>query len=165
MGGYKMEQIWAPWRMAYIGGDRGDGCVFCDKAASAEDEQNLVLLRGEKTFVLMNLYPYNNGHLLVVPKRHVGEMEDLNEEEMMELFKMTRKMVKVLGFFKPQGFNIGINIGSAAGAGIPGHFHIHIVPRWIGDTNFMPVFGDVRVISESLEGTYKKLKQSLADLF
>ncbi len=160
-----MEQIWAPWRMAYIGGDRGDGCVFCDKAASAEDEQNLVLLRGEKTFVLMNLYPYNNGHLLVVPKRHVGEMEDLNEEEMMELFKMTRKMVKVLGFFKPQGFNIGINIGSAAGAGIPGHFHIHIVPRWIGDTNFMPVFGDVRVISESLEGTYKKLKQSLADLF
>lgn len=159
-----MEQIWAPWRMAYIGGDRGDGCVFCDKAASAEDEQNLVLLRGEKTFVIMNLYPYNNGHLLVIPKRHVGEMEDLNEEEMMELFQMTRKMVKVLGYFKPQGFNIGINIGSAAGAGIPGHFHIHIVPRWIGDTNFMPVFGDVRVISESLEGTYKKLKQSLADL-
>jgi len=160
-----MEQIWAPWRMAYIGGDRDDGCVFCDKAASAEDEQNLVLLRGEKTFVLMNLYPYNNGHLLVIPKRHVGEMEDLDEVEMMELFQMTRKMVKVLGCFKPQGFNVGINIGSAAGAGIPGHFHIHIVPRWIGDTNFMPVFGDVRVISESLEGTYKKLKQSLADLF
>ena len=159
-----MEQIWAPWRMVYIGGDRDDGCVFCDKAASAEDEQNLVLLRGEKTFVIMNLYPYNNGHLLVMPKRHVGEMEDLDEEEMMELFQMTRKMVKVLGYFKPQGFNVGINIGRAAGAGIPGHFHIHIVPRWIGDTNFMPVFGDVRVISESLEGTYKKLKQSLADL-
>jgi ATP adenylyltransferase len=150
--------------MSYIGGDRGDGCVFCDKAASAEDEKNLILLRGEKTFVIMNLYPYNNGHLLVIPKRHVGEMEDLNEEEMMELFQMTRKMVKVLGYFKPQGFNVGINIGRAAGAGIPGHFHIHIVPRWIGDTNFMPVFGDVRVISESLEGTYKKLKQSLADL-
>lgn len=160
-----MEQIWAPWRMVYIGGDRDDGCVFCDKAASAEDEQNLVLLRGEKTFVIMNLYPYNNGHLLVMPKRHVGEMEDLDEEEMMELFQMTRKMVKVLGYFKPQGFNVGINIGRAAGAGIPGHLHIHIVPRWIGDTNFMPVFGDVRVISESLEGTYKKLKQSLADLF
>lgn len=159
-----MEQIWAPWRMVYIGGDRDDGCVFCDKAASAEDEQNLVLLRGEKTFVMMNLYPYNNGHLLVMPKRHVGEMEDLNEEEMMELFQMTRKMVKVLGYFKPQGFNVGINIGRAAGAGIPGHFHIHIVPRWIGDTNFMPVFGDVRVISESLDGTYKKLKQSLTDL-
>ncbi len=160
-----MEQIWAPWRMVYIGGDRDDGCVFCDKASSAQDEQNLVLLRGEKTFVMMNLYPYNNGHLLVMPKRHVGEMEDLDEEEMMELFQMTRKMVKVLGYFKPQGFNVGINIGRAAGAGIPGHFHIHIVPRWIGDTNFMPVFGDVRVISESLEGTYKKLKQSLADLF
>src|SRR5665647_3122940 len=160
-----MEQIWAPWRMVYIGGDKDDGCVFCDKAASAEDEQNLVLLRGEKTFVIMNLYPYNNGHLLVVPKRHVGDMEDLTDEEMMELFQMTRKMVRVLGNFKPQGFNVGINIGLAAGAGIPGHFHIHIVPRWIGDTNFMPVFGDVRVISESLEGTYKKLKQSLADLF
>jgi ATP adenylyltransferase len=159
-----MEQIWAPWRMIYIGGDRDDGCVFCDKAASAEDEQNLVLLRGEKTLVMMNLYPYNNGHLLVMPKRHVGEMEDLTEEEMMELFQMTRKMVKVLGYFKPQGFNVGINIGRAAGAGIPGHFHIHIVPRWIGDTNFMPVFGDVRVISESLDVTYKKLKQSLVDL-
>lgn len=159
-----MEQIWAPWRMVYIGGERDAGCVFCDKAASAQDEENLVLLRGEKTFVIMNLYPYNNGHLLVMPKRHVGGMEDLDEEEMMELFQMTRKMVKVLGYFKPQGYNVGINIGRAAGAGIPGHFHIHIVPRWIGDTNFMPVFGDVRVISESLEGTYKKLKQSLADL-
>lgn len=159
-----MDQIWAPWRMEYIGGERDNGCVFCEKAASAEDEQNLVLLRGEKTFVIMNLYPYNNGHLLIIPKRHVGEMEELTEEEMMELFQMTRKMVRVLRIFKPQGFNVGINIGMAAGAGIPGHFHIHIVPRWLGDTNFMPVFGDVRVISESLEGTYKKLKGALADL-
>jgi ATP adenylyltransferase len=159
-----MDQIWAPWRMAYIGGERDDGCVFCEKAASAEDEQNLVLLRGEKTFVIMNLYPYNNGHLLIIPKRHVGEMEELTEEEMMELFQMTRKMVRVLRIFKPQGFNVGINIGRAAGAGIPGHLHIHVVPRWLGDTNFMPVFGDVRVISESLEGTYKKLKGALTDL-
>ena len=159
-----MEQIWAPWRMVYIGGDHGDNCVFCEKAVSADDVQNLVLLRGEKTFVIMNLYPYNNGHLLVIPKRHVGEIEDLDGEEMMELFRMTQKMVSVLRTFNPQGFNVGVNIGQAAGAGVPGHFHIHIVPRWIGDTNFMPVFGDVRVISESLEGTYKKLKKALADL-
>jgi ATP adenylyltransferase len=161
-----MKQIWAPWRMVYIGGDHGDECVFCEKASSDqnEDESNLVLVRGEKTFVIMNLYPYINGHLLIVPKRHVGEIEDLNEEEMMELFKMTQKMVRVLRAFNPQGFNVGVNIGRVAGAGVPGHFHIHVVPRWSGDTNFMPVFGDVRVISESLEGTYKKLKQSLADL-
>ncbi len=161
-----MKQIWAPWRMVYIGGDHGDECVFCEKASSDqnEDEANLVLLRGEKTFVIMNLYPYINGHLLIVPKRHVGEIEDLTEEEMMELFKMTQKMVRVLRAFNPQGFNVGVNIGRVAGAGVPGHFHIHVVPRWSGDTNFMPVLGDVRVISESLEGTYKKLKQSLADL-
>jgi ATP adenylyltransferase len=160
-----MEQIWAPWRMVYIGRDRKeDKCVFCEKAVSADDEQNLILLRGENTFVIMNLYPYNNGHLLVIPKRHVGDIEDLNGEEMMELFQTTQKMVSVLRCFNPQGFNVGVNIGQAAGAGIPGHFHIHIVPRWVGDTNFMPVFGDVRIISESLEGTYKKLKEALADL-
>lgn len=160
-----MEQIWAPWRMVYIGRDRKeDKCVFCEKAVSADDEQNLILLRGENTFVIMNLYPYNNGHLLVIPKRHVGDIEDLNGEEMMELFQTTQKMVRVLRCFNPQGFNVGVNIGQAAGAGIPGHFHIHIVPRWVGDTNFMPVFGDVRIISESLEGTYKKLKEALADL-
>lgn len=160
-----MEQIWAPWRMVYIGRDRKeDKCVFCEKAVSADDEQNLILLRGENTFVIMNLYPYNNGHLLVIPKRHVGDIEGLNGEEMMELFQTTQKMVSVLRCFNPQGFNVGVNIGQAAGAGIPGHFHIHIVPRWVGDTNFMPVFGDVRIISESLEGTYKKLKEALADL-
>lgn len=159
-----MKQIWAPWRMVYIGGDHGDKCIFCEKAGSDQDEANLVLLRGEKTFVIMNLYPYNNGHLLVVPKRHVGEIEDLTDEEMMELFKMTQKMVRVLRAFKPQGFNVGVNIGRVAGAGVPGHFHIHVVPRWSGDTNFMPVFGDVRVISESLEVTFKKLKESLAEL-
>ncbi|MDD2443756.1 MAG: HIT domain-containing protein [Desulfotomaculaceae bacterium] len=157
-----MKQIWAPWRMAYIGGERGDKCVFCEKVDSDQDEKNLVLLRGDKTYVVMNLYPYINGHLLVIPKRHVGEIDDLTDEEMKELFQMTKKMVKTLRAFRPDGFNIGINIGRAAGAGMPGHFHIHVVPRYSGDTNFMPVFGDVRVISESLEATYKKLKELLA---
>lgn len=159
-----MEQIWAPWRTAYIGKDHGNVCIFCEKLESDQDEDNLVLLRGKKTFVLMNLYPYNNGHLLIAPHRHVGEIEDLNDEEMMDLFQMTKKMVKALRSFNPEGFNIGINIGRTAGAGVPGHFHIHVVPRWNGDTNFMPVFGDVKVISESLEVTFKKLKESLAKL-
>ncbi len=157
-----MKQIWAPWRTVYIGGDHGEECFFCEKIKSVQDEANLVLLRGDRTFVLMNLYPYNNGHLLIAPKRHVGDIEDLTEEEMMELFKMTRKMVKVLRAFNPEGFNVGVNIGKVAGAGVPGHLHIHVVPRWNGDTNFMPVLGDVKVISESLEETYKKLKESLA---
>lgn len=159
-----MEQIWAPWRTAYIGKDHGDTCIFCEKLESGQDEANLVVLRGDHTFVLMNLYPYNNGHLLIAPKRHVGEIEDLNEAEMMELFKMTRKLVQALRSFNPHGFNIGVNIGRTAGAGVPGHFHIHVVPRWNGDTNFMPVFADVRVISESLEVTFKKIKEALVSL-
>jgi ATP adenylyltransferase len=148
----------------YVGGKHGEGCVFCEKVQSSEDEANLVLTRGDKTIVLMNLYPYNNGHLLIMPKRHVGDIEGLNGDEMTELFQMTRKMIKVLRVFNPEGFNVGANIGKIAGAGIPGHFHIHVVPRWGGDTNFMPVIGDVRVISESLEVTYKKLKESLEKL-
>ena len=160
-----MKQIWAPWRTVYIGGDHDNAkCIFCEKLESDQDEANLVLLRGDKTFVLMNLYPYNNGHLLIAPKRHVGEIEELTEGEMTELFKMTQRMVKTLRAFNPEGFNVGVNIGRIAGAGVPGHFHIHVVPRWAGDTNFMPVFGDVRVISESLEVTFRKLKESLAKL-
>lgn len=159
-----MEQIWAPWRTVYIGGDHGGKCIFCEKLESERDRENLLLMRGEKTFVIMNLYPYNNGHLLIAPKRHVGEIEELTEEEMMELFRVTQKMVRVLRAFNPEGFNVGINIGRIAGAGVPGHFHIHVVPRWGGDTNFMPVFGDVRVISESLEVTYNKLMESMKKL-
>jgi len=159
-----LERIWAPWRSVYVGGSHGEGCVFCEKLQSDEDEANLVLLRGEKTIILMNLYPYNNGHLLIMPKRHVGDIAELNGEEMSELFVMTQKMIKVLRVFNPEGFNVGANIGKIAGAGVPGHFHIHVVPRWGGDTNFMPVIGDVRVVSESLEVTFKKLKESLESL-
>ena len=159
-----MEQIWAPWRTVYIGKSHGGDCIFCQKLNSDQDRANLLLTRGDKTFVIMNLYPYNNGHLLIAPKRHVGEIEDLTGEEMLELFQVTQKMVKVLRAFNPEGFNVGINIGRIAGAGVPGHFHIHVVPRWGGDTNFMPVFGDVKVISESLEVTYQKLMDEMARL-
>ncbi len=157
-----MDRLWAPWRTVYIGRDHGDTCIFCEKLHSDHDEANYLLFRGEKTFVILNLYPYSNGHLLVAPKRHVGDLVDLTREEMLELGETTRQMVVLLRkAFRPDGFNIGVNLGTIAGAGVPGHFHVHIVPRWAGDTNFMPVLGDVRVISEALEVTYRKLKETM----
>lgn len=162
-----MDKLWAPWRSVYVTSAAGDAdpeCIFCHKLNDdpSRDEENLVLARTDRCFVLMNLYPYNNGHLLVAPKRHVGDIEDLEDEEMLELFQVTRWMVGILRrAFNPDGFNIGINVGRVAGAGIPGHFHIHIVPRWNGDTNFMPVLGDVKVISEGLETTYRKIRQAM----
>ncbi|MGQ9823462.1 MAG: HIT family protein [Desulfotomaculales bacterium] len=160
-----MERLWAPWRAVYIGKGHGEACFFCEKLNDSEDEVNYLLLRGEKTFVLLNLYPYNNGHLLVAPKRHVGDVADLSAEELLELGEVTRRMVGLLRkAFKPDGFNIGVNLGTIAGAGVPGHLHVHIVPRWAGDTNFMPVLGDVRVISEALDATYRKLKEALENV-
>lgn len=159
-----MDRLWAPWRGVYIGKEHGAGCIFCEKlnAGADKDRENYVLFRGDKVFVILNIYPYNNGHLLVAPKRHVGDIEELAVDEMQELFAVTQRMVRVQrSAFNPDGFNVGINLGKIAGAGIPGHLHIHIVPRWGGDTNFMPVLGDVRVISEALEITYTKLKQAL----
>ena len=158
-----MDRLWAPWRTVYIGKDHGDVCIFCDKLESNEDVANYTVLRGDKTFVIMNLYPYNNGHLLIAPKRHVGDLNDLDADELLELGQMTQKMVRVLRLaFNPEGFNIGVNLGKIAGAGVPGHFHVHIVPRWGGDNNFMPVLGDVRVISEGMDMTYKKIMDALA---
>lgn len=159
-----MKQIWAPWRSVYIGGEHKGGCIFCEKLTDSDDEKNLVLERGKNVFVIMNLYPYNNGHLMVAPNRHVGELEQLSDQEMLELFRTAARMVSALRSFNPEGFNIGANIGRVAGAGVPGHFHLHVVPRWSGDTNFMPVIGDVKVVSESLEVTYKKLKEALSKL-
>lgn len=157
-----MQQIWAPWRTVYIGAPGRQDCVFCAKVNSGADEENLVLHRATKCFVMLNLYPYNNGHLLVAPNRHAPDLDALEDDEMLEMLVTTKKMVRALRSFNPEGFNIGVNLGQTAGAGIPGHFHIHIVPRWNGDTNFMPVLSDVKVISESLETTYRKLKDVLA---
>lgn len=163
-GGMDMDRLWAPWRGVYIGKEHGTGCIFCEKlnAGTDKDRENFVLYRGDNVFVILNIYPYNNGHLLVAPMRHVGDIEELTAIEMQELFAVTQHMVRVQrDAFNPDGFNVGINLGKIAGAGIPGHLHIHIVPRWGGDTNFMPVLGDVRVISEALEATYTKLEQAL----
>jgi len=159
-----MDRLWAPWRSVYIGKDHGSGCIFCNKleAGAEKDRENHVLYRGDRVFVILNIYPYNNGHLLVAPKRHVGDIEELDEGEMQELFAVTSKMVGLhRKAFSPHGFNVGINLGKVAGAGIPGHLHMHIVPRWEGDNNFMPVLGGVRVISEALDHTFDKLKEAM----
>ncbi|MCL0046602.1 HIT domain-containing protein [Dehalococcoidales bacterium] len=154
-----MKQIWAPWRIEYILMKKPEGCILCDKPRQNSDTQNYILYRGDKNFIIMNTYPYNPGHLLIVPYRHVANLEELTDEELHEHFKIVSRSIKLLKqVFNPDGFNIGINIGKVAGAGIEEHFHTHIVPRWQGDTSFMPVLAEVKVIPEALAGTYKKLK-------
>ena len=157
-----MERIWAPWRIQYIQMEKPEGCILCEKPKENKDVPNYILYRGDKNFVILNSYPYNPGHLMVAPYRHVASLEELTEEERQEHFEIVSRSVKVLRqVFKPGGFNIGINLGKAAGAGIEDHFHTHIVPRWQGDTNFMPVLADVRVLPEALADTYQKLKGKL----
>jgi len=148
--------------MAYIKGEeRHSTCFLCDAAtaASSEDEKNLVVARGQVAFVILNLYPYNTGHLMVAPYRHAGELDDLTHEEVDEIWSLTRRSVRAhRETSQPQGFNIGINLGEVAGAGVPGHFHLHVVPRWGGDTNFMPVTADTKVLPEMLTETYARLR-------
>ena len=154
-----MKHIWAPWRIEYIQMEKPRGCILCEKPGENNDVPNYILYRGEKNFVILNAFPYNPGHLLVAPYRHVGNMEELVDEELHEHFEIVRRGVKLLKqVFNPGGFNLGINIGAIAGAGIVGHFHTHIVPRWSGDTNFMPVIAEARVLPEALAETYEKLK-------
>jgi ATP adenylyltransferase len=153
-----MKELWAPWRMQYILEEKNTGCFLCKALEENEDKKNLILYRGDNVFVIMNRYPYNNGHLMLVPNRHIGELDELNSEEMLELMNVLTKMKKVLDkTLKPEGYNIGINLGKVAGAGVEDHLHIHIVPRWNGDTNFMPVIADTKVMPEYLEKTYEKI--------
>jgi ATP adenylyltransferase len=154
-----MEQIWAPWRIEYIQMEKTEGCVLCDKSGQSSDTQNYILYRGDKNFIIMNSYPYNPGHLMVAPYRHIASLEQLTDKELHEHFEIVSRGIKILRqIFNPGGFNIGINMGKLAGAGIDDHFHTHIVPRWQGDTNFMPVISNVRVLPEALAKTYEKLK-------
>lgn len=154
-----MERLWAPWRLEYITADRVEGCIFCLFPQQDDDRGNRILLRGERAFVIMNAFPYSNGHLLIPPYRHVADLSELTDEESLEIMQLTqRSLLALKETSKPDGFNIGVNQGTAAGAGIADHVHMHIVPRWNGDTNFMPVFADVKVIPEALETTYDKLK-------
>jgi ATP adenylyltransferase len=154
-----MKHIWAPWRIEYIRSEKPKGCILCDKPKENRDAENLILFRGKDNFVIMNLYPYNPGHLMVAPYRHVDSPERLTDEERFEHFNLTMLCLKVLREeLSPGGMNLGANLGRAAGAGIDEHTHTHVVPRWNGDTNFITVVGDVRVVGEALADTYKKLK-------
>lgn len=157
-----MERLWAPWRFEYITSARAgaDGCIFVELPAQQDDRKNLILFRGKTAFVIMNAFPYNNGHLMVAPYKHTSEMNDLDDEELLEIQTLIRDCIRWLRkAYKPEGFNIGANLGRAAGAGIEGHLHWHVVPRWAGDTNFMPVVGEVRVLPQSLEESYDTLKE------
>jgi len=155
-----MKQIWAPWRMEYIRMEKPTNCILCDKPKEDNDHINHILYRGKYNFVMMNNFPYNPGHLLIAPYRHVAGLEELKLTEMHEHTDITQKCIRVLQqCFNPNGFNIGVNMGKVAGAGIADHVHSHIVPRWQGDTNFMPVIGDIRVIPEAVDETYHQLKE------
>jgi len=146
--------------MKYIKADKSSNkCIFCTKLAEHKDKKNYILYRGKKAFVILNIYPYTNGHLMVVPNRHISDLTGLSTEEMTELGELVKLSIKTIkAVISPEGFNIGLNIGRAAGAGIEEHLHVHIVPRWTGDTNFMPVISDTKTIPESLEETFQKLK-------
>jgi ATP adenylyltransferase len=155
-----MERLWSPWRMAYVTGASGDktsGCVFCDAARRERDD--LVLVRGTSAYVVLNLYPYNSGHLMVVPHRHIGGLAALAPDEAAEVLRFTQDAERALmEAYQPHGINVGVNLGRAAGAGIVDHVHVHLVPRWNGDTNFMSVVGDVRVLPEDLSSSATRLR-------
>ncbi|MFQ5867055.1 MAG: HIT domain-containing protein [bacterium] len=156
-----MKILWAPWRIKYILGKK-ERCIFCDKAKENRDRENYVLFRGKGAFVILNTFPYNNGHLLVAPYKHVPDFDGLEESELEELIGLVKKCTQILKrTLKPEGFNIGLNLGKVAGAGVEGHIHIHIVPRWEGDTSFISTVGNTKIIPESLDDTFGKLLSAL----
>jgi len=160
-----MDQLWAPWRLAYIANPsppKADECFICAGLADNRDRENLIALRTSSSVVILNRFPYNNGHLLVAPRAHKGDLPELESAEMLELMETVRRMATIVReLIKPDGFNIGLNLGRVAGAGLPGHLHWHIVPRWNGDTNFMPVLSDTKVISQSLDAFWAMLTNNL----
>jgi ATP adenylyltransferase len=158
-----VKRLWAPWRVTYITATKVSGCIFCDAPGARDYRAALVLHRASLGFLILNRYPYNSGHVMAVPYRHVARLEQLAPKEMQELMALSDLAVRALErAMSPEGFNIGLNLGRAAGAGIDDHLHIHVVPRWAGDTNFMPVLGDVKVLPEDLEATYDRLAAALA---
>ncbi len=156
-----MKRLWAPWRMEFLdncSNEKTEGCILCTIISQKRDIDNYVLYRGSFAIILMNKYPYNNGHLMVVPNRHTDDFTSLSNEELAELYSLTRHCIMALKeIFNPHGFNTGMNLGYAAGAGIKDHIHEHVVPRWIGDFNFMPVIGEIKAIPQHLLQTYERL--------
>ena len=155
-------RIWAPWRLAYVkdaSKDSEEECIFCAKPAADADEENLIVHRGERSFVILNLFPYTNGHLMVAPYEHAGRIQDLPAETVAEMMDLAqRAMNRLEAVYDPHGYNVGFNQGRVAGAGVEHHIHMHVVPRWGGDTNFMPVIADTRVMPQTLEQSYEALK-------
>jgi ATP adenylyltransferase len=163
---FMMEQIWAPWRLAYIAAAKppakDDPCFICQGLAEQDDRKNLIVLRTPLSVVILNRFPYNNGHLLIAPRAHKGQLAELASDELLETMETLRCMVQSLDrALHPDGYNIGLNLGRVAGAGLPGHLHWHIVPRWQGDVNFMPVLADTKVIAQSLDSLYNLLVEQL----
>ena len=157
-----MDHLWAPWRLSYVAAARApsaeDPCFICRGLEASDDRAHLIVLRTARSDVVLNRFPYNNGHLLVAPRAHKGGLEEFTPDELLETMESLRRQVRVLdGLMHPDGYNIGLNLGHAAGAGLPGHLHWHIVPRWNGDTNFMPVLADAKVIVQSLDALYDLL--------
>jgi ATP adenylyltransferase len=157
-----VDHLWAPWRMAYVSAEQPEGCIFCVKPAAGDDEANQILFRGDLVFIMLNTFPYNAGHLMVSTFRHIADPLAMSAQESSELLYGIRIAIEVLtAVSKPEGFNIGMNLGRTAGAGYADHLHVHVVPRWEGDTNFMAVSAGTRVVPEALAETYGKLKQAL----
>jgi ATP adenylyltransferase len=157
-----MDALWAPWRLAYVAAVKApatdEPCFLCQGLADHDDRRHLIALRAPRSVVVLNRFPYNNGHLLIAPQAHKGRLDELDAEELLETMETLRRMLRVLdGLMRPDGYNIGLNLGQAAGAGLPGHLHWHVVPRWHGDTNFMPVLADTKVIVQSLDALYELL--------
>jgi ATP adenylyltransferase len=156
------HRIWAPWRLAYVkdaSKDNEEECIFCAKPAEDDDAANLIVHRGERCFVILNLFPYTNGHLMVAPYEHVGRIQDLSAETVAEMMTLAqRAMSRLEEVYEPHGYNVGFNQGRVAGAGVEHHIHLHVVPRWGGDTNFMPVIADTKVMPQTLEQSYEALK-------
>ncbi len=158
-----MKRLWASWRMKYISSaDKQPGCAFCEALKKEDSAENLIVHRGKNSLIILNKYPYTSGHLMVAPLVHVANIEELDAETGNEIFQLiTHSTTTLKMVYQPEGFNIGANLGQAAGAGIPGHLHFHIVPRWNGDTNYMSTIGEIRVIPEDIEVTYKRIKEQL----
>ena len=160
-----MEHLWSAWRLPYVtGGAKSDACVFC-AAQSSPDAESLIVFRGSTSFVILNLYPYNSGHLMVVPNRHVGSLAELRHDELLDVMRlMQRAEIALNEVYRPHGLNVGVNLGKAAGAGVADHLHVHLVPRWAGDTNFMSVVGNVRVLPEEVQQSAERLRPAFARL-
>ena len=160
-----MEFIWSPWRYDYIasGGKRSPSCVFCIGEDRSADAERLVALRGTHNFIILNLFPYTSGHLMIAPYKHLEMLTDAGHEQTSEMMELSKRAIVALQkVYRPEGFNVGMNLGSCAGAGVKEHFHLHVVPRWVGDANFASIIGETRVLPEALSTTYEKLKAVLA---